>query len=346
MMWVGLVVAALAAALSSRKKTPEAAGPNDGPVSPGAPLPGVPGAVVPGEVRPAVRLDGDALRRAAVSIAREAVHGGPKLGDPMFEQVTEGRASWPGYSACADLPQYMWARLGLSLPKLDNRGPHFEPSLAITKIVSRTGDAYVPADSGAMPQPGDVPFWAELVKTTVREHVGVLISPVLPSADGWRFRTADYGQRGGPENKPSAAERDRVMRREGGLLVLPDGRSLRGWVDLVRLAQLARGEQGPRPEMLRDPFAPVRVAGEAGWQDYPFAIAWRWNGAQWERFPPRPRYGRDVWPTAAALRGMLTSLVSMANDRGTWWMVERARSDGRRKTQIQGTAETVRDALR
>jgi len=346
MMWVGLVVAALAAALS-RKKTPEAAGPNDGPARPGAPLPGVPGAV-PGEVVRPVRLDGEALRRAAVGVALSAVHGNPKLGDPVFEQVTEGRASWPGYSACADLPQYVWERLGLlsSMPALDNRGAHFEPSLAMTKIVSRTGDAYIPADSGAMPQPGDALFWAEMpVKTTVREHVGVLISPVLPSADGWRFQTADYGQRG-ENNKPSAAQRDRVMRREGGLLVLPDGRSLRGWVDLVRLAQLARGEQGPRPELLRDPFAPVRVAGEAGWHDYPYAIAWRWNGNAWERFPPRPNYGRDVWPTAAALRGMLTSLVSMANDRGTWWMVERARADGRRRTQIQGTAETVRDALR
>jgi len=63
------------------------------------------------------------LREASVAITRHATNGvaGRSMGDPIFEEVTEGRQKNAGYSACGDLCHYDLECLGLRDESILNR---------------------------------------------------------------------------------------------------------------------------------------------------------------------------------------------------------------------------------
>jgi hypothetical protein len=58
-----------------------------------------------GTLAPQPALEDALVRAAFVANARFACNDaiGRKRGDPIFEEVVEGRQKWSGYSSCADL---------------------------------------------------------------------------------------------------------------------------------------------------------------------------------------------------------------------------------------------------
>ena len=175
------------------------------------------------------------LRDAAVAIAHYACNGddGRELGDPVFEEVTEGRNRWPKYSACGDLPQYALMRLGLRDERILNRSDDggSEPwsiGQNLSRLVSRTGKAFVWSTVKKRPKPGDVLYVA------MPEHVCVLES--IDDRAG-TIATFDYGLFDRKTGKP--AGRRRVSRFcVQGKQLLVGNRVLRGWLDIARVPGL------------------------------------------------------------------------------------------------------------
>lgn len=175
------------------------------------------------------------LRKAAVAIASHACGGsqGRVLGDPVFEEVTEGRARWPKYSACGDLPQYMLARLGLRDERILNRtddggAQPWSIGQNLSKLVFRSGKAFVWASVKLRPKPGDVLYVAE------PEHVCVL--ETLDESAG-TIATFDYGKFDSKLGKPAGR---RCVSRFWlqGTKLLVGNRILRGWLDIAQLPGL------------------------------------------------------------------------------------------------------------
>lgn len=182
-------------------------------------------------------LDSLQRREHAVALALHAVRGvlGRDVGDPVHEEVTEGRrrewevalragAAWAvamkaGYHSCGDLVAWMLHRLGCRDEALVNRTDDgglraWQPGQNLTNITgSRCYAAHTTAD---VPQPGDVLF---LLKNG--GHLGVLIE--WDGAAGVAI-TADYGQ-------PYGRRRSRRIGRRDGRWTL-DGSTLHGWLDL------------------------------------------------------------------------------------------------------------------
>ena len=179
------------------------------------------------------------VRAAAVALGRYAVDDGRgrAVGDPVHEQITEGRrlqyeralaagAEWArkmpaGYSSCGDLAHWLLLCLGVrnetTLNRGDDGGVH--PWLAgpnMSRLVRSPW--YVPASERGMPDDGDI------LHVAAPDHVSVLLEQVSP--DQWL--TADYGQPDG---------RQRVCQvRDVSQGIMVRGRVLQGWVSLGLLA--------------------------------------------------------------------------------------------------------------
>ncbi len=186
----------------------------------------------------------DALRARAVELATEAVCGdaGCVRGDPIFEEVTEGRYRWPGYSGCGDLPHWMLDRLGFDDEKIVNRDDDhgvvpWRVCVNLSRLVYRTGSVFVWAKGARRPKPGDILY--ELPP----EHVAVLES--LDEASG-KITVLEYGQFDRKRGKPSAHRATGTFRSRYGQLYV-GARVLRGWVDIARLRGLIEESTENRP---------------------------------------------------------------------------------------------------
>lgn len=76
-----------------------------------------------GSINDLVKLDPELLRAAMLANARFASNGelGRTQGDSVFEEVTERRQRWRGYSGCGDLIHWCLRRLGLRDERILNR---------------------------------------------------------------------------------------------------------------------------------------------------------------------------------------------------------------------------------
>lgn len=176
-----------------------------------------------------------ALRERAVELAAEAVGGdaGRVRGDPMFEEVTEGRYRWPGYFGCGDLPHWMLDRLGFDDEKIVNRDDDhglvpWRVTANLSRLVYRTGSAFIWAKGARRPKPGDILYVAP------PEHVCVL--EALDEASG-TITTLEYGQFDRKRGKPSAHRATSALHPKHGQLYVGT-RVLRGWVDISQLPGL------------------------------------------------------------------------------------------------------------
>ncbi len=175
------------------------------------------------------------LRDSAVAIACYACDGdeGRCLGDPVFEEVTEGRNHWPKYSACGDLPLFMLMRLGLRDERILNRSDDggtqaWRVGQNLSMLVFHTRAAFVWSTITKRPKPGDVLYMA------MPEHVCVLESL---DENGGKIATFDYGLWDAKKGK--SASRRRVSRfRVQGKHLLVGNRILRGWLDIARIPGL------------------------------------------------------------------------------------------------------------
>ncbi len=152
------------------------------------------------------------------------------LGDPVFEEVTEGRARWPGYSCCGDFGHYVLSRLGLRDETIVNRNDDggtkpWAVGKNLDLLVYRTGGAFVWAKASRRPKPGDILYVA------MPEHVCVLDN--LDEQTG-RICTCDYGLRDGKTKRPAGRRCLSTFVAKEGLLYIGK-RVLRGWVDIERL---------------------------------------------------------------------------------------------------------------
>jgi hypothetical protein len=182
-------------------------------------------------------LDDLKRREHAVALATHAVNGtlGRSVGDPVHEEVTEGRrrqwevalragAAWArsmsaGYYSCGDLAAWMLWRLGCRDESLVNRTNDggvraWVPGRNLTVIASSR--AFTAGRPPTVPQPGDILFLNQN-----GGHVCVLLE--WDAASGLCI-TADYGQ-------PYGRRRSRRIGQRAGAWTL-DGVTLRGWLDL------------------------------------------------------------------------------------------------------------------
>ena len=186
---------------------------------------------------PAAHFIDDLKRREyAVALARYAVNGhhGRGVGDPIHEEVTEGRrkqyedamragAEWAKkmvpYQSCGDLIAWLLYRLGCRNERLVNRTADegavaWAPVKNVTNITGASG--YRKAKGGAVPQPGDALF--------LLQHGGHL-AVLLEWDEARRVAvSADYGQ-------PYGRLRERAIGPVHGGWTL-GGVALDGWLDL------------------------------------------------------------------------------------------------------------------
>src|SRR5215204_2214250 len=94
-------------------------------------------------------LDESLLRAAIVANARYGCNGaaGRNQGDPVFEEIVEGRQKWAGYSSCADLVHWCLRRAGFRDERVLNREDDdgavpWRPSVNVSRLVYATGQAF------------------------------------------------------------------------------------------------------------------------------------------------------------------------------------------------------------
>lgn len=189
--------------------------------------------------------DETSLRTRAVALAFEAVNGdaGRVRGDPVFEEVTEGRYWWPGYQGCGDLPHWVLNHLGFRDEQIMNRDDDhgvvpWRVGANLSRLVYRTKSAFVWATKGPRrPKPGDVLY------VVPPEHVCVLES--LDEANG-TITVLEYGEWDAKKAKPAARRAVHAFRNRRGTLFVGT-RVLRGWVDLAKLPGLIEQSTENRP---------------------------------------------------------------------------------------------------
>jgi hypothetical protein len=176
-----------------------------------------------------------ALREASVALARQACNGdaGRVLGDPVFEEVTEGRAHWAGYSSCGDLPQYILRKLGLKDERILNRSDDggsvpWAIGQNLSRLVYAAGKAFVWSSISKRPKPGDILY------TAMPEHVCILEK--LDEKAG-TISTFDYGLWDSKKGKPAGRRCVSRFRLQGKQLLVGN-KLLRGWLDISRVPGL------------------------------------------------------------------------------------------------------------
>lgn len=198
---------------------------------------------------PAHFLDDLARRDNACALALYAVNGdkGRDVGDPVHEEVTEGRrkqwedarkagARWAvdmraGYHSCGDLVAWVLTRLGCRDEALVNRTDDggvraWQPGRNVTNI---TGSRfYIRAGAGRVPERGDALF---ILKNG--GHLAILLEW---DEAGGTVTSADYGQ-------PYGRKRVRKLRPDGRGGWTLDGSALDGWLDLGAV------EMGAEPDL-------------------------------------------------------------------------------------------------
>ncbi len=194
----------------------------------------------------------EVLRVEAVRIARYACNGdqGRIFGDPVFEQVTEGRQKWKGYSACGDLAQYVLKELGFRDERIVNREDDggvlpWAMGKNLSKIVFNPLGAFVWARGSARPRPGDILYMSK------PEHVAVLDELKEEQSS---IVTCDYGQFDAAAGKPSGGRRTSTFTARGRTLMIGK-RTLHGWLDLAKLPGLINAATPESPLCETCPYA-------------------------------------------------------------------------------------------
>jgi hypothetical protein len=139
-------------------------------------------------------LDEALLRAVMVHNARFACNGaaGRNQGDPVFEEVVEGRQKWAGYSSCGDLIHWCLRRAGFRDERVLNREDDdgeipWRVSINVSRLVYATGHAFSWWKKGNPLglRPGDM----ALVGENGQEHV-FLVAEVTEET----ITSYDYGQ--------------------------------------------------------------------------------------------------------------------------------------------------------
>ncbi len=177
----------------------------------------------------------DALRVEAVRIARYACDGdtGRLYGDPVFEEVTEGRQKWKGYSACGDLPHYVLRELGFRDERVLNREDDdgvvpWKIGANLSRLVFNSLGVFVWASGSKRPKPGDVLYMSK------PEHVAILEDLDEPAGT---IITLDYGQWDYEAVKAAGKRKLNTFAVQGRTIKIGK-RTLHGWLDLARLPGL------------------------------------------------------------------------------------------------------------
>jgi hypothetical protein len=146
-------------------------------------------------------LDEALLRAVMVENARFACNGpaGRSQGDPIFEEVVEGRQRWTGYSSCGDLVHWCLRRAGLRDERVLNRedddgATPWRVSVNVSRLVYATGHAFSWWRSGDPLglQPGDM----ALVGENGQEHVFIVAEAtdeIVTSYDYGQFFAGKHG---------------------------------------------------------------------------------------------------------------------------------------------------------
>lgn len=187
----------------------------------------------------------DVARQVAVELARYAVNNdykkGRGVGDPVHEEVTEGRRkSWEAarakgaiwaragvYSSCGDLGHWMYHHLGCRETWI-NRREHMGWKIGANIWKFVTSPAYVRALKGT-PTIGDLLHVAN-PSITNSDHVCVYVGKKMIVIDGEEVEvitTADYGQ-------PHGLLKDCQVEESNGFTIIR-GRTLRGFIDLSKV---------------------------------------------------------------------------------------------------------------
>jgi hypothetical protein len=139
-------------------------------------------------------LDEDLLRKVMVANARFACNGsaGRNQGDPVFEEVVEGRQRWTGYSSCGDLVHWCLRRAGFRDERVLNREDDdgtipWRVAVNVSRLVYATGQAFSWWRTGNPLglRPGDM----ALVGEHGQEHVFI-----VADVTGDTVTSYDYGQ--------------------------------------------------------------------------------------------------------------------------------------------------------
>jgi hypothetical protein len=216
----GLSPAACALTLAALKVQPNFSWIPGGALAEAEALSGTLGAILPGST-------GGVDRSGIASLVRSYV--GFSKGSSQFEEVTQGRNAWSGYSACGDLWNFVLWRMGCRDPSIVNRA---EPTAGLTWHVTENLSrpiagaqkigAWVPFAPGRVPNVGDLvligKYPAEVEHALV--HLGV---------EGGKWVSGDYGQvddKGLPSSKTVA--REQVGNKLGS-------RTLVGWIDVNKI---------------------------------------------------------------------------------------------------------------
>ena len=164
-------------------------------------------------------LDERLVLRATFANARFACGGalGRAQGDPVYDEVVEGRQRWADYDANAALAHWCLRRLGLrdeAVLNRDDGGPvGWAPGVAVARLVVGAGPAF------RRWRPGE--SFAPVAGT-----IGVAGEPgaervfVVSSWDGSRLRSFEYGLRLG--NRLGGCEVERRAEGRGGRTYLLD----------------------------------------------------------------------------------------------------------------------------
>lgn len=209
--------------------------------------------VVSGVPEPTVRWLGalptpSPIDRSRVTALVRKYTGG-SVGDPLFEEVTQGRADAKGYSACGDLINFVLYRIGCRDPGIVNRAEsqdglkwHITENLGRPVSGAKRVGAWVPYKKGLLPRPGDLYLigqWPDEI-----QHMGVVLR-AGPSS----WLTADYGGVNELGQQSSGiGERAFDGTRLGKLR-----RRVQGWIDIdlipkTAAARLPAGKRkGPSP---------------------------------------------------------------------------------------------------
>jgi hypothetical protein len=139
-------------------------------------------------------LDEGLLRKVMVANARFACNGsaGRNQGDPVFEEVVEGRQRWTGYSSCGDLVHWCLRRAGFRDERVLNREDDdgtipWRVAVNVSRLVYSTGQAFSWWRTGNPLglRPGDM----ALVGEHGQEHVFI-----VAEVTGDTVTSYDYGQ--------------------------------------------------------------------------------------------------------------------------------------------------------
>lgn len=186
-------------------------------------LRGTLGALLPGST--------GGVDRAGIAALVQSYVGHSK-GSPQFEEVTQGRNSWAGYSACGDLWNFVLYRMGCRDPAIVNRNAPPELKWRVTENLSRpiagaqAAGAWVPFKPGLVPQVGDLVLIGKYPNEL--EHALVHLG-----AQGSKWLSGDYGQvdaSGQPSSK--TVLRDQVGDKLGS-------RALIGWINIDKIPRQA-----------------------------------------------------------------------------------------------------------